>query len=213
VKAVSREHERLDLDWYARPTEVIARALLGTYLVTRSAEGTTSGRIVETEAYLGDRDAASHANLYKRGRSALIRRYGHVYMYRSYGIHTIFNIVTEEEGIAGAVLIRAIEPVSGDDLMLARRGIDRLEKCGQGPGNLCTALGLRLDDDGRDLTTDERVYLGRGMPPDEIAVSTRIGITKNPDALLRFFDPSSRSISGHRRAQMLELATDQDPPE
>ena len=208
-----REHRRLDLEWYARPTEVIARALLGTYLVTRSAEGTTSGRIVETEAYLGDRDAASHANLYKRGRSALIRRYGHVYMYRSYGIHTIFNVVTEKEGIAGAVLIRAIEPVVGGDLMLTRRGIDRLEKCGQGPGNLCIALGLRLDDDGDDLTTDERVWLEQGVQPDEIAVSTRIGITKNPDALLRFFDPASRSVSGHRRAQLLESATVLDLPE
>ena len=207
------EHERLKLEWYARPTEVIARALLGTNLVTCSADGTTSGRIVETEAYLGDRDAASHANLYKRGRSALIRRYGHVYMYRSYGIHTIFNIVTEEECVAGAVLIRAIEPVIGGDLMLARRGIDRLDKCGQGPGNLCIALGLQLDDDGRDLALNEHVWLVRGVPPDEIAVSTRIGITKNPDALLRFFDPASSSVSSHRRAQLLESATVQELPE
>jgi DNA-3-methyladenine glycosylase len=205
--------ERLNLEWYARPTEVIARALLGTYLVTTNDEGTTSGRIVETEAYLGDRDAASHANLYKRGRSALMRRYGHVYMYRSYGVHTIFNIVTEQEGIAGAVLVRAIEPVIGGDLMLARRGIERLDKCGQGPGNLCNALGLRLEDDGRDLTTDERVWLEQGLPPSEIAVSTRIGITKNPDALLRFFDPVSSSVSSHRRAQLLEPATVSKPIE
>ena len=201
------EHDRLDLEWYARPTEVIARALLGAFLVTSSAEGLTSGRIVETEAYLGDRDAASHANLYRRGRSALMRRYGHVYMYRSYGIHTIFNVVTEQEGIAGAVLIRAIEPVIGGELMLTRRGITRPDKCGQGPGNLCIALALHMDDDGRDLTTDERVWLERGVPPGEIAVSTRIGITKNPDALLRFFDPESSSVSGHRRAQLLEPAT------
>jgi DNA-3-methyladenine glycosylase len=213
VNSEHRTNERLNLNWYARPTEVIARALLGTYLVTRSADGLTSGRIVETEAYLGDRDAASHANLYRRGRSALIRRYGHVYMYRSYGIHTIFNVVTEDEGIAGAVLIRAIEPVNGGELMLARRGIERLEKCGQGPGNLCIALGLRLDDDGRDLTSDDRVWLERGLPPTVIAVSTRIGITKNPDALLRFFDPASSSVSNHRRAQFLESATVQDPLE
>lgn len=207
------DRTRLGLEWFAHPTEVIARALLGTVLVTRSAEGITSGRIVETEAYLGDRDAASHANLYKRGRSALMRRYGHVYMYRSYGIHTIFNVVTEDEDVAGAVLIRAIEPVDGATLMLQRRGIDRLEKCGQGPGNLCIALGLRLDDDGRDLVTDERIWLWSGESPDEIAISTRIGITKNPDALLRFFDPASRSVSNHRRAQLLEPATKLRPSE
>src|SRR5690349_1822804 len=110
--------KRLHLAWFERPTEIVARALLGTILVTNEPDGLTAGRIVETEAYLGDRDAASHANLYKRGRAALTRRAGHVYMYRSYGIHTIFNIVTEAEGTAGAVLIRAIEPVEGIEVMI-----------------------------------------------------------------------------------------------
>lgn len=198
---------RLDLTWYERPTEVVARMLLGTILVTNEPDGVSAGRIVETEAYLGDRDAASHANLYKRGRAALMRRAGHVYMYRSYGIHTIFNIVTEAEGTAGAVLVRAIEPVAGVDLMIARRGVDKITQLGKGPGNVAMALGLRLRDDGRDLTSDDRVYLTTGAPPAEIAVSTRIGITKNPDALLRFFDPQSASVSSHRRAAFIEPAT------
>ncbi|HEX3303536.1 MAG TPA: DNA-3-methyladenine glycosylase [Thermomicrobiales bacterium] len=199
--------DRLDLAWYERPTEIIARELLGMVLVTNEPGGLTAGRIVETEAYLGDRDAASHANLYKRGRAALIRRAGHVYMYRSYGIHTIFNIVTEAEGTAGAVLIRAIEPVAGIELMIARRGADRISQLGKGPGNLAMALGLRLDDDNRDLVTDDHIYLTTGNPPKEIAVSTRIGITRNTDALLRFFDPDSASVSSHRRAAIIEPAT------
>lgn len=199
--------ERLDLAWYERPTEIIARALLGTFLVTNEPDGFTAGRIVETEAYLGDRDAASHVNLYKRGRAALTRRAGRVYMYRSYGIHTIFNIVAEPEGTAGAVLIRAIEPVAGIDLMIARRGVDKISQLGKGPGNVAVALGLRLDDDGRDLATDDHVYLTHGAPPKAIAVSTRIGITKNPDALLRFFDPESAAVSSHRRAAIIEQAT------
>ena len=199
--------KRLALDWFERPTELVARALLGTILVTNEPSGLTAGRIVETEAYLGDRDAASHVNLYKRGRAALTRRAGLVYMYRSYGIHSIFNIVTEPEGTAGAVLIRAIEPVAGIDLMIARRGVEKFTQLGKGPGNVAMALGLRLDDDGRDLASDEHVYLTHGYPPVEIAVSTRIGITKNPDALLRFFDPQSASVSSHRRVAIIEPAT------
>lgn len=199
--------KRLALDWFERPTVIVARALLGTVLVTNEPGGLTAGRIVETEAYLGDRDAASHVNLYKRGRAALTRRAGLVYMYRSYGIHSIFNIVTEPEGTAGAVLIRAIEPVAGIDLMIARRGVEKITQLGKGPGNVAMALGLRLEDDGRDLAIDEHVFLTPGHPPVEIAVSTRIGITKNPDALLRFYDPESASVSSHRRAAIIEPAT------
>lgn len=195
---------RFDREWYARPTGVVARAMLGTIVVVRSGDGEVAGRIVETEAYLGESDAASHVNLYRRGRQALMRHAGHVYMYRAYGIHLMFNIITETAGIPGAVLVRAIEPVDGIEIMTARRSARRRDDLGRGPGNVAQALGLSLADDDLDLAESGRLWLSPGNPPRSIAVSTRIGITKNPDALLRFFDPESPAVSAHRRATLVE---------
>jgi DNA-3-methyladenine glycosylase len=190
---------RLPSDWYSRETITVARELLGAILVHDSEGELVAGRIVETEAYLGDRDAASHASMYKRGREALSRPAGRVYMYRAYGVHAMFNIVTEPPGTMGAVLVRAIEPVAGIDRMIERRGVPVEHRLGQGPGNLCVAMGLMLADDDRDLGSDERLWIQPRDPVEQIGVSVRIGITKNPDAPLRFFDPTSRAVSGSRR--------------
>lgn len=186
-------------DWFEQPSPDLARALLGQILVRVRAEGVTSGRIVETEAYLGIEDAASHAALYRSGREAMSRPAGAVYMYRAYGVHAMFNIVSDRENVHGAVLIRALEPLDGIELMRARRGSVPDRRLTSGPGNLCVAMGLTLADDGRDLVTDETIWIEHADPVKWHAVSQRIGITKNTAAPLRFFDADSPYVSGHRR--------------
>ncbi len=195
----STRENRPDRAWFEQPSPQLANALLGQLLVRSSAEGVTVGRIVETEAYLGIDDAASHAALYRTGRAAMSRDAGCVYMYRAYGAHAMFNIVSDREGIHGAVLVRAIEPVSGIGLMRERRGSMPDRQLTSGPGKLCVAMGLTLADDGRDLASDETVWIeltGEQVTP---TVGPRIGITKNVDAPLRFLDPASPYVSGPRR--------------
>lgn len=194
--------KRLSTDWYSRATITVARELLGNILVHVTGDELVAGRIVETEAYLGEEDAASHASLYKRGREALSRPAGRVYMYRAYGVHAMFNIVSELPETHGAVLVRAIEPVAGIDRMIERRDVPVEHRLGQGPGNLCVAMGFTLADDNRDLAYDEKLWIEPAEPVTRIGVSIRIGITKNPDAPLRFFDPDSRAVSGSRRVNI-----------
>jgi DNA-3-methyladenine glycosylase len=185
--------------WFEQPSPKLAKALLGQTLVHVTDDGVTMGRIVETEAYLGIDDAASHAALYQSGRDAMARPAGAVYMYRAYGVHAMFNIVSDRERVHGAVLVRAVEPLIGIALMRARRGSVPDLRLTSGPGNLCAAMGLTLADDGRDLVTDGTVWIEFGHPAPDQAVGTRIGITKNPDAPLRFYDPASPYVSGRRR--------------
>jgi DNA-3-methyladenine glycosylase len=194
---------RLPSEWFERATVDVARELLGAILVHKENDEIVSGRIVETEAYLGEEDAASHASLYRRGREALSRPAGRIYMYRAYGVHAMFNIVTESPATHGAVLIRAIEPVEGIDRMIARRGVPVEHRLGQGPGNLCVAMGFTLADDNRDLGSDSGIWIASGSRVEQIGVSVRIGITKNADAPLRFFDPASRSVSGSRKSNVV----------
>lgn len=139
--------------FYDRPTLEVARELIGKTLLRRTAEGLAGGLIVETEAYVSAIDPSAHGF---RGQTARNRSMfgepGHAYVYRSYGIHFCLNVVTEGEGVAAAVLIRAIRPLIGVELMRARRGeriVDR--DLARGPGRLCQALALTLADDGVDL--------------------------------------------------------------
>lgn len=159
-----------------------------------------SGRIVETEAYLGTDDLASHAAMYQRGRESLSQLPGSVYIYRAYGIHMMFNIVAKESGAPyGALLIRAVEPIEGLDVMIARRGRDQPDKLASGPGNLCQAFAFSLSDHMRDLADDPGLWIEPGPQPETIRTSARIGITRSADLPLRFFDPASRAVSGSRR--------------
>jgi DNA-3-methyladenine glycosylase len=193
---------RLGRSFFGAETELVARQLVGAVLWSRSDEGETAGRIVEVEAYLDQRDPASHAAWLKRGQRIMIAPPGTVYMYRSYGMHTMFNVVTEAEGVAGAVLVRALEPVSGIELMQKRRGTSDHRLLCSGPGRLCQAMGLTLDHNGDDLETSERIWIATGKPPQRLTTTVRIGITKGADLPLRFVDIDSPFAS--RRSPISE---------
>lgn len=178
--------------FYARDAVTVARNLLGATL----RHGPVAGRIVETEAYLGEGDQAAHsyAGLTPRTR-VIFGPPGHAYVYFSYGMHCCLNFVAEPEGQAGCVLIRALEPLEGLDAMFARRPKARKPRdlC-SGPGKLTQAMGVTLDHYGADLTAGPLTVHPAEDAPD-IAVSTRIGITKCADLPLRFFIRDNEHVS------------------
>lgn len=159
----------------------ISRELIGKVLVTESDEGITSGIITETEAYCGRDDRASHSNNGVRTKRTKIMydRGGLAYVYLCYGIHHLFNVVTNRLGLADAVLIRAVEPLDGTDLMLRRRNMSRIQKkLTAGPGILSSALGITTADYGTDLITGNIRIEDRGIEikSSRIIASERIGV-------------------------------------
>jgi DNA-3-methyladenine glycosylase len=184
----------LPRSFYARPTIEVARDLLGTILV----HGKTAGRIVETEAYLGLADAAAHASRGRTPRTEVIfGPPGHAYVYLIYGVHECLNIVAEPKNTPGCVLIRALEPVAGIDLMRRRRGgVKRIDQLTSGPGKLTIAMAITRRENGADVTRGSlTVHPSESDEPFEIAVSRRIGITKDPDLPLRFFIAGNACVS------------------
>jgi DNA-3-methyladenine glycosylase len=178
---------------YARSVHEVARDLIGMTL----RHGETAGRIVEVESYHQE-EPASHAFIGPRLRTeVLFGPPGHAYVYRSYGIHALLNAVAEEDGVGAAVLIRAIEPLEGIELMHERRRVGRDEELTNGPGKLTEALGIGLELNGVSLV-DGPIAIEPG-PADarepRIVTGTRIGITKAADLPWRFCDATSRWVS------------------
>jgi len=171
----------------------VARDMLGCIV----RHGSTAGVIVETEAY-HDSEAACHAHVGVTPRThILFGPPGRAYVYRSYGIHALLNAVCEDEGTGAAVLIRALEPLEGLDLMRARRGLERVEDLCSGPGKLTQALGIELDLNGTDLA-DGPVRFGPAAPGWEQVrhvAGPRIGITKAAELPWRFCAAGSRHVS------------------
>lgn len=193
---------RLDRAFFVQPTLVVARALLGCVLVSDLPEGRTSGRIVETEGYLGPTDLASHAARLRTGRvSAMWGPPGIAYVYRSYGLHAMLNVVAEPDGTTGAVLLRALEPLAGVELMRRRRGVEPARLLCSGPGRLCQALGVTLDDHGLDLTTSDRIWIASGASPASVSAGGRIGVSGGAEHPWRFFETGSPYVSAHRRGE------------
>ncbi len=183
----------------------IAKELLGKVLVTKWQGIYTSGRIVETEAYAGETDKASHASRGRTSRTAVIFGKGGVaYVYLCYGIHEMFNIVTNDEGIAHAILVRAIEPIEGVEAMLLRTGKKVLdETLARGPGNVGKAFGFHRSQTGMSLQGDELYIADDGfyVPGENILATPRIGVDyAGTDALLhyRFFLRDNKYVSGKR---------------
>jgi DNA-3-methyladenine glycosylase len=187
----------LSRSFYRRPTIEVARALLGAVIV----HGRTSGRIVETEAYLGIGDGAAHTARGPTPRTQVIfGPPGHAYVYLIYGMYECLNLVAEPDGVAGCVLIRALEPLDGIPLMHRRRpAADRIEDLANGPGKLTRALGIGLRHNGADVTRGPLLVCpARSSEPVDIAVSRRIGITQSADLPLRFFIRRNRFVSANR---------------
>jgi DNA-3-methyladenine glycosylase len=180
----------LPRDFYNRETEIVAREMLGTVLECETPDGVASGIIVETEAYLGEHDLACHAAAGRTARTeSLYGPPGISYVYFIYGMYWCFNAVTREEGLPSAVLVRALEPLDGISLMHRRRPhVQRSIDLTNGPGKLCTALGIVGAMSGRSLQRKPLLIReGESVPADKVATSTRIGITRSADWPLRWF--------------------------
>lgn len=194
--------------FYDRKTTIVAQELLGCYLVHSTTQGTTAGRIVETEAYLCN-DPACHAARGKTPRNeVMFGPSGKAYVYFTYGMYFCFNTVTQNPGIGEAVLIRALEPALGIPLMQKRRGLTELKQLCSGPAKLVIASGINKSHNGIDLTSSnsplqilsseeffKKYRRSHLMSQHEIHTTTRIGITKATDLPLRFYIKGNEFIS------------------
>jgi DNA-3-methyladenine glycosylase len=210
VNRAPRAGRAVPREFYHRATIAVARDLLGKVLVRRTADGLAAGVIVETEAYIGETDPACHAAPGPTRRNApLYGDPGHAYVYFSYGMHCLFNAVTERRGFPAAVLVRALEPIDGDALMRARRGRPHAgahDLC-RGPGNLAKALGITLADNRVDLTRVRRRGDGlwiedRGIAIGEVAWTPRIGIRVGTERAWRCIVAKSAAVSGRSASRV-----------
>ncbi|HUN28403.1 MAG TPA: DNA-3-methyladenine glycosylase [Alphaproteobacteria bacterium] len=178
----------------------LARFLIGTILVHDRRGERTSGRIVETEAYpVGD--AAGHAFGGKTNRNAsLYLARGHAYVYFIYGMYYCLNVSSERAGVGAGVLIRALEPIEGIDLMKERRGGSSLRDLARGPGRLALAMAIDRRDDGVDLCTDPSLWLGSAGANYHgvVSATTRIGLSREQSRPWRFYERGSTFVSGPR---------------
>jgi len=176
----------------------VARRLLGAVLVSEGPDGRTAGRIVETEAYLASGDPACHAHRGPTARNAsMFGPAGSAYVYRIYGLHRCFNVVTGREGSGEAVLVRALEPLEGLDLMRRRRGRDAPRELCSGPAKLVEALAIGPGHDGLALDGGAALRLEarpRGARP-RVVATTRVGISRAADLPLRFYLADSPWVS------------------
>jgi len=188
---------RLGREFYERSVHDVARDLIGCVV----RHGETAGRIVETESYHMDEPAChAYVGLTQRTRT-LFGPPGHAYVYFSYGIHSLLNAVCEPEGIGAAVLIRALEPVDGVEVMRARRGVERTRDLCSGPAKLTQALAIGLSLNDSSLVDGPIAVLEREAQP-RIAIGERIGITKAADLPWRFCDADSAHVSRPWPAEM-----------
>ncbi len=207
-RAAASASPPLPRSFYDRPTLRVARDLLGCVLVHRSREGTTSGLIVEVEAYCGPRDLACHSAGGRRTarNEVMYGPPGHAYVYFTYGMHHCFNVVTRPKGVAEAVLLRALRPTTGLALMRRRRGLPASAPeaaLARGPGNLCRAMGFDRRHYGHDLTASGVVIrAGKILSPRKISKSPRIGVDYGGDWAARpwrLFLAGEPAVSGLRK--------------
>lgn len=193
----------LSRSFYNRPPAIVARELVGKWLLRETKLGLCGGRIVEVEAYLAAGDTACHAARGQTNRNAsMFGRPGHAYVY---SIHAkwCLNAVTEPQGCASAVLIRAIEPLVGVEFMQVHRPASPARDLARGPARLCAALDVTKREDGLDLTTGEQLWIARPSrlrtKSFEMGISPRIGVTSAHDLQLRFYERGSLFVSGPKR--------------
>ena len=185
-------------DFYDRETEIVSRELLGSILECKTADGLARGIIVETEAYIGEHDAACHAAAGRTGRTEpLYGPPGNAYVYFIYGMHWCINAVTRAEGLPSAVLIRALEPLDGIRLMRSRRPKARSDReLTNGPGKLCAALGIDRRMNGLPLQRYPVVIrAGDRVGDGDVEITPRIGITQAADWPLRYLVRGNSFVS------------------
>jgi DNA-3-methyladenine glycosylase len=197
----------LTRSFYERPTLIVAAELIGKVLAHRTRAGVTAGMIVEVEAYIGEDDPACHAAPGPTKRNApLYGPPGHTYVYLNYGIHNLVNVVTEPAGSPAAVLIRALAPLDGIELMKQRRarnsGRGDEESLCRGPGNLTQALGITLKHNRLDLSTGPLWIEDRGLSTGAISWTPRIGIRVGVERPWRCALAGHVSVSGTRKVNV-----------
>jgi len=211
ARALAAPDAVLDPGFYERPADVVAPALLGKLLVVRdeAAGGFRAGRVVETEAYVGQDDLACHASKGLTSRTAtLFGPGGHAYVYLIYGMYDMFNVVCQPAGVPHAVLVRAVEPLVPGASAPGLEGLPLLPPAaggrGDGPGRLTRALGIGRGHDAEALW-GPRLYVLDGPPPAAVAVTPRVGVAYSgpwADAPLRYLDPHSRHVSRPSPSQL-----------
>ena len=196
---------KLPKSFFLHDTVTVARSLLGCLLWRRLGDGELlAARIVETEAYLGANDMASHARrgLRSERNASMYLEGGHAYVYFTYGMHWCLNVVTQEQDVAEAVLLRGAEPLRGIEAIRARRPKAKREwELMNGPGKICMAMDIDRKLDGQSLRGDTLWISAGTVADDEIAVTPRIGIDNSGEAAawpLRFFVRGSRNVSQYR---------------
>jgi DNA-3-methyladenine glycosylase len=195
--------KKLSHSFYTRKTLKVAKELLGKILVRKTNKGIISGRIVEVEAYIGFNDPASHAYTGKTKRNAsMFKEGGCAYIYFIYGMYYCVNVVTEKEGFPSAVLIRALEPLEGINLMKKNRKSQNTQNLTNGPGKLCQALNIDRELNGIDLCgetlfiADDGFYVSaKDGKAKKISSSSRIGVKTGLNHKWRFFIEGSRFVS------------------
>ena len=199
--------KRLPRSFYERPTLRVLEDLIGKVLVHEVRGRRASGVIVEAEAYIGEDDPACHAAPGPTRRNApLYGPPGHAYVYLNYGIHNLVNAVTEGEGFPAAVLIRALDPLEGIDLIAKRRGVPRASletpedhaRLCRGPGNLTVGLGITLARNRADLTSGPLAVEDHGFTPPATEWSSRVGIRVGTEKRWRCAWRGHQAVSGRR---------------
>ncbi len=192
---------RLRREFFARDPVTLANDLLGRTLFYRTPQGLIAGRIVEAEAYTGESDPASHAYRGQTARNAVMfGPAGFAYVYFTYGMHHCLNVTADMPGRAGAVLLRALEPLAGIEIMRSRGDTGPEWRLLSGPGKIGRAFGLTLVDNGRDLTGGPLgIAFGAPVSNRQVAVAPRVGIMRGVEKPYRFAVIGSRSVSGPGR--------------
>ncbi|MCX6153042.1 MAG: DNA-3-methyladenine glycosylase [Candidatus Kapabacteria bacterium] len=195
--------QSLQKKFYLQDTETVARELLGKILVKFEVDGSIlAARIVETEAYLAEKDLASHSAVGRTKRNEpMFAEAGILYVYKIYGIHHCFNIVTEPENRAAAVLIRALEPIVGIEIMKSRRKSDKIYQLCKGPGNSALSLGFDRNYNYRSLCTEQLFIQNNSdakVTENLIVKSRRIGINRASELELRYFLKDNIYVSGKK---------------
>ncbi len=188
---------KLTKEFFQRPTDIVAKELLGNILCTNIDGKLTGGIITEVESYYGFDDPANHGYRGKTKRNEIIfREGGYVYVYINYGIHHLLNISTEQKDFPSSVFIRAIEPTIGIEIIMKRRNTTNIKNLTNGPAKLTKALGIDMSFNGISIES-EKIFIQKGttINNEDILQTNRIGISKGKELLRRFFIKNSKFVS------------------